>query len=243
MWFNKDKSEAQEDKTPRTRKRNSDMRSELRLGADADSERAARPTRRATQALTQENKRAVYNEDVQLNDLKVRARRRLIGALVLLGAAFVVLPWVFDDGRKLTAPAVTVSVPDKKIEFEVKNPKAETSSNTAGADNLKPVDSTKTDDSPTASTKIVEPAATEKPAESSTKYVVHIGIVTDAGQLATLLKKLSAAGVNASQEKITVNGVKKTRVRLGPFDNQADAQSAADKAKGAAKKPVVIPLK
>ena len=245
MWFNKDKSEAQEDKTPRTRKRNSDMRSELGLGSDADSERSARPTARraATQSQTPANNRAVYNEDVQLNDLKVRARRRLIGALVLLGGAFVILPWVFDDDRKLTAPAVTVSVPDKKLEFEVQNPKAPTTSNnTAGTDNLKPVEDKKPEDNLVATTKTVEPAA-EKPAEPTTKYVVHIGIVTDAGQLTALINKLSAAGVKASQEKITVNGVKKTRVRLGPFDSQADAQNAADKAKGAAKNPIVIPLK
>ena len=136
MWFNKDKSEAQEEKAPRTRKRNSDMRSELGLGSDADSERSARPTARRAAPQSQSNNRAVYNEDVQLNDLKVRARRRLIGALVLLGGAFVILPWVFDDDRKLTAPAVTVSVPDKKLEFEVQNPKAPTTSNnTAGTDN------------------------------------------------------------------------------------------------------------
>ena len=78
--------------------------------------------------------------------------------------------------------------------------------------------------------------------EGKSKYVVHIGIVSDAGELNALLKRLSAAGVKASRETVTVDGVSKTRVRLGPFNNQTDAQLAANKAKGAAKNPVVIPL-
>ena len=87
-----------------------------------------------------------------------------------------------------------------------------------------------------------EAAAPVKTAETKSKYVVHIGIVSDAGELNALLKRLSAAGVKASRETVTVDGVTKTRVRLGPYENQTDAQLAANKAKGAAKNPVVVPL-
>ena len=97
----------------------------------------------------------------------------------------------------------------------------------------------KTEAKPELKTEVTVPV---KPADAKSKYVVHIGIVSEASELNALLKRLSAAGVKASRETVTVDGVTKTRVRLGPFDNQTDAQLAANKAKGAAKNPVVIPL-
>ncbi|TDR31071.1 SPOR domain-containing protein [Hydromonas duriensis] len=249
MWF-KDKKQAEEPEIePRTtRRRQTDMRSELGLsGSDSGYQpRTVRPTVR--RAAAQVDTSTVYNEDVQLNDLKIRARRRLIGALVLLAAAFVILPWVFDDSRKQTAPTVTVNVPDKNLQFDVKNPRA--ADTTVVVDNLKPTPSSsdKTSDK-TAAPKVeaktdTKPAVvTDKTPVSTQKFLVHIGIVSDTAELNALMKRLSAAGVSATRETITVNGVSKTRVRLGPFDSQTDAQVAANKAKSAAKNPIVIPLK
>ena len=263
MWF-KDKKEAETPEvTPRasSRRRSTDIRSELGIGGDAASNEALRSIRPAPRRATQADTSAVYNEEVQLNDLKVRARRRLIGALVLLAAAFVILPWVFDDSRKLAAPNVNVSVPDKNLQFEVKNPRAtEAVTPATAADAVKSVDASpdkaieknvalvaKPEVKPEAKAEVKPELKTETPVpvnatEGKSKYVVHIGIVSDAGELNALLKRLSAAGVKASRETVTVDGVSKTRVRLGPFNNQTDAQLAANKAKGAAKNPVVIPL-
>ncbi len=271
MWF-KDKKEAETPEvTPRasSRRRSTDIRSELGIGGDAASNEALRSIRPAPRRATQADTSAVYNEEVQLNDLKVRARRRLIGALVLLAAAFVILPWVFDDSRKLAAPNVNVSVPDKNLQFEVKNPRAtEAVTPATAADAVKSVDASpdkaieknaalvakpevkpdaKVEAKPEAKAEVKPELKTETPVpvnatEGKSKYVVHIGIVSDAGELNALLKRLSAAGVKASRETVTVDGVSKTRVRLGPFNNQTDAQLAANKAKGAAKNPVVIPL-
>ena len=41
---------------------------------------------------------------------------------------------------------------------------------------------------------------------------------------------------------MTVDGVSKTRVRLGLFKTQAEAAAAAAKIKSVAKNPVVIPI-
>ena len=264
MWFKNKKEVEKTEVASRasSRRRSADIRSELGIGGDAVSSEISRPIpirpapRRATQADTS----TVYNEEVQLNDLKVRARRRLIGALVLLAAAFVILPWVFDDSRKLTAPNVNVNVPDKNLQFEVKNTRAVEavipSVTDAAADKtveksaalivkpeIKPESEVKTEPKTEAKPELkTEVTVPVKPADAKSKYVVHIGIVSEASELNALLKRLSAAGVKASRETVTVDGVTKTRVRLGPFDNQTDAQLAANKAKGAAKNPVVIPL-
>ena len=266
MWFKSKKETEATEVAPRvpSRRHSTDIRSELGIGGDAASNETLRPVRPTPRRATQADTSAVYNEEVQLNDLKVRARRRLIGALVLLATAFVILPWVFDDSRKLAAPNVNVSVPDKSLQFEVKNPRVTEATPAVPADALKPVDAvtaksieknaavvakseTKPEVKTEAKTEVkpelkTEAAAPVKTAETKSKYVVHIGIVSDAGELNALLKRLSAAGVKASRETVTVDGVTKTRVRLGPYENQTDAQLAANKAKGAAKNPVVIPL-
>ena len=67
--------------------------------------------------------------------------------------------------------------------------------------------------------------------------------MSDGKELDALLKKLRAAGVEPQLKTVVVDGVSKTRVRLGLFDTQAAAAAAAAKAKGAAKNPVVIPIK
>src|SRR5690242_20352005 len=49
------------------------------------------------------------NEDV--NTLKRRGRRRLVGAIALVLLAVIVLPMVFDSEPKVTPPPVSVRVP------------------------------------------------------------------------------------------------------------------------------------
>ena len=121
MWFKK-KQTNQSNSEPSNARRKGDMRSEL--GLSGETHQAVRVRARQVQRDGLNETTAVYDEEVQLHDLKVRARRRLIGALVLLGAAFVILPWVFDGQRKETAAQVAVAIPDKNVQFDVKNPKA-----------------------------------------------------------------------------------------------------------------------
>ena len=131
MWFKK-KQTNQSNSEPSNARRKGDMRSEL--GLSGETHQAVRVRARQVQRDGLNETTAVYDEEVQLHDLKVRARRRLIGALVLLGAAFVILPWVFDGQRKETAAQVAVSIPDKNVQFDVKNPKATDESLRAAAE-------------------------------------------------------------------------------------------------------------
>lgn len=271
MWFNSKKDTSENDTTdnggirPRTtRIRKTDMRSELGLGANkAASDYVNRTSRvkinadetpelKTIKPSAKIDMRDTYDDEIQLHDAKIRARRQLIGALVLLAAAFVVLPWVFDDQRKLAAPSVAITVPEKNIQFDVKNPRAEGAvpvSSVAVASPAADKAPSKTIEKPVTALVEAKPTkpkdadkAVANPVEPKSKYVVHIGIVSSTGELSSLLKRLSSAGVKATKETVTVDGVTKTRVRLGPFASQTEAQLAADKAKGAAKNPVVIPI-
>ena len=55
--------------------------------------------------------------EAQLRELRVKARRRLIGALALVLAAFIVVPWLFDDSvpddlpTPIVVPAPVASLP------------------------------------------------------------------------------------------------------------------------------------
>src|SRR5690349_15903444 len=50
-------------------------------------------------------------EDQDVNTLKRRGRRRLVGAIALVLAAVIVLPMVFDSEPKGSAPPVSVRIP------------------------------------------------------------------------------------------------------------------------------------
>ena len=263
-WFNSKQAQgSQNTESSSVRSPMTDMRSELGIQADVQPAVRIRANRSNpnTSNATHPQANAVYDEEVRLHDLKVRTRRRLVGAVVLLTAAFIILPWIFDEQRKQTASEIAVVVPDKNLQFDVKNPRATDESIKAAADQLeqKPaVSAVPPSDvlqAPSASPVVASQKPVTKAADATLdsktktttalaqKYAVHIGLVSDAKELDALLKKLRAAGVEPQLKTVVVNGVGKTRVRLGLFDTQAAAAAAAAKAKGAAKNPVVIPIK
>ncbi len=247
MWFSKDKStDAQEDNTQRVTKPSrgaSDMRSTLGLGAETEQRAPVRRTKEVAGKADATGKQ--YDADVILNDIKVRARRRMIGAFTLLAFAFVALPWVFDGSRKQVAPVVKVSVPAANIAFDVQNTQRPSPANDSNATQPEPVATTKPEAKPEAkpNTKPNEPKPAE-PVAAKSKFVVHIGLVSSKAELDGLIAKLSAKGAKPMTEKVKASdGSTKTRVRLGPFDSMAAAQTAADKIQGAAKKPLVLEVK
>lgn len=318
MWFGKkNQDNPTEVVHPAERSQRRDMHSALGIEADTPAVMPTRPSRgqafpQAANGIAAE----VYDDNVQLHDLTVRVRRRLIGVVVVLVAVFLILPWVFDAHRKTSSPSVSVSIPDKNIQFEAKNPQAASSNsdaavktveNTATVAALTNSSSTakKTDkpavmppdkleqskevekpsEKPVKMTKVEEKAAKEKEnaakakekAEKakeakenaarakeakareakekaarakenmakagSRKYAVHIGLVSNQQELDSLLGKLRAVGVDPQLKTVEVGGVKKTRIRLGLFDTQIEAEAAAAKIRSAAKHPVVIPIK
>lgn len=239
MWFSKDKStDAQEDNTQRATKPSrgaSDMRSTLGLGAETEQRAPVRHTKDVAGKADATGKQ--YDADVILNDIKVRARRRMIGAFTLLAFAFVALPWVFDGSRKQVAPVVKVSVPAANIAFDVQNTQKPSPANDSNATQPEPLATGKAEAKPN------EPKPAE-PVAAKSKFVVHIGLVSSKAELDDLIAKLIAKGAKPMTEKVKASdGSTKTRVRLGPFDSMAAAQTAADKIQGAAKKPLVLEVK
>ena len=71
-----------------------------------------------------------------------------------------------------------------------------------------------------------KPADTAKPADTSkTGFVVQVGAFADAAAATALRDKLRAAGISAFTDTVNTDGGKRTRVRVGPAMNRAEADA------------------
>jgi DedD protein len=129
--------------------------------------------------------------------LKRRGRRRLVGAVALVLAAVIVLPMVFDPEPRPAAPAVSVRIPGEgEAPFNPKPPP------------VKP-----------APPPVAPKPVVEKPKPPAIEYVFQVGVFANPEKVTAQLK---TAKVPYTTE--TVN--KLTRVRAGPFASKDAADKA-----------------
>lgn len=102
-----------------SRKKAEGERSRGAAGSAADVARdAVRESRASSNARSRVSRRDNDDDDGLDPELpqKQRARRRLIGAVVLVGAAVVVLPLVFDSKPRPVTDAVAVQIQDQPVD-------------------------------------------------------------------------------------------------------------------------------
>ncbi len=191
------------------------------------------------------------NDDV--NTLKRRGRRRLVGAIALVLAAVIVLPMVFDSEPKGSAPPVSVRIPgedDAAFAPKVtpKSPaipepvvpekapeKAVEKAPEAPPEKPAPkieITVTKPADKPAA-----KPDAEKQRAEAALaggQFAVSAGAYADP---AGVVEKLKAAKIPYYTEPVAVKGGSLTRVRAGPFASQEAAEKAVKQLKDLGLKP------
>lgn len=191
--------------------------------------------------------RAISDEELQL---KLRARRRLIGAIVLVTAMVVVLPMVLDTEPGPVSQDITVRIPSpdsgafttkvapppapKAAETKAPKPKAEEMTAVAPeAIKEKPKPAVKLETAKPAkvpakpATKTVKPAS--KPAGG--QYVVQVIALADSEKAQRMQQQIAAAGIRSYTEIVkTVKG-DVTRVRAGPFPTREAAEKARDQLK------------
>ena len=211
--------------------------------------------------------RPISDEELQL---KKRARRRLVGAIVLVSAVAVVLPMVLDSEPKPVSQNVDIQIPALDAgEFK---PKAVVPP--AGAKGAKgaPAASAKTETlvlAPAAS--VAAPPATvaatkeppkgeapksaptepKAPAVDSTKesvksatsgaYVVQVAALSDAAKAKQLQKQVAGAGLKSYTETVTTQNGSVTRVRAGPYATREVAEKARAQLQKAGLDGKVIP--
>lgn len=158
---------------------------------------------------------AEQQQDV--DTLKRRGRRRLVGAVALVLLAVIVLPMVFDPEPRPPAPAVSVRIPGE--DEKPFKPKA-----------------VEKKEAPAKEVPAKSEAVT-KPAEPREQYVIPVGAFSNAEGV---VGKLKAAGIPYYTEAVPGN---LTRVRAGPFASKAAADKALERLKGLGLQPGAVAAK
>ena len=159
---------------------------------------------------------AEQQQDVET--LKRRGRRRLVGAVALVLAAVIVLPMVFDPEPRGTAP-VSVRIPgEDESPFAPKPPPKKAAEPAKKAE---------------------EPARKAEPAPVPPKeeFVVQVGAFSNPQ---AAIAKLKSAKVPYYTEAMQGN---LTRVRAGPFATREAADKALEQLKGLGFQPGAVTAK
>jgi DedD protein len=189
-----------------------------------------------------------------IETLKRRGRRRLVGAVALVLAAVIILPMVFDPEPKRGAPSVSVRIPaENETPFRPKPvPKAPEKKSEAPA----AVSEKKAEEAPVVAPAPPKPAA-QKPAPAKTapaktasaeraraeaaltgtEYVVQVGAFANPDGV---IAKLAAAKVPYYTEPLKDN---LTRVRAGPFPSKEAAEKARERLKALGLEPGSVSTK
>jgi DedD protein len=202
-------------------------------------------------------------EALDVNTLKRRSRRRLVGAVALVLLAVIVLPMVFDTEPRQTEPSVSVRIPpEDEAKFEPKLSGAPAS----GTPSAPPAPASEaaqpiTKPESLAGARPAAPAAPKsersaKPAETkpaargeaaeharaeaalkNVEFVVPVAALADPDKVKALTERLAAAKLPYYTEPIATASGPVTRVRAGPFADRTAADRALEKLKGMGLKP------
>jgi len=198
------------------------------------------------------------NDDV--NTLKRRGRRRLVGAIALVLAAVIVLPMVFEPEQKGSAPPVSVRIPgeDETVFTPKVTPKSPPLQEQKAAEKAvakgaeKPAEKTPEaqPEKPAPKLEVAASKGVEKPAAkddtekkraeaalSGEQFVVQVGAFADAEKIKEVTGKLLAAKMPYYTEQIAVASGMLTRVRAGPFASRDAAEKVLQQLKDLGLKP------
>ena len=187
-------------------------------------------------------------ESQDVNTLRRRGRRRLVGAITLVLLAAIILPMVFDPEPKPGAPPVSVRIPgEDDASFAPKvTPKLQTPPSAAVP---VPAPVAGSPEPPKPAAKAVETAApkvAEQPAApqaaashapsvpAAEQFVVQVGAFADP---AGVIEKLKAARLPYYTEPVAVAKGQVTRVRVGPYATREAAEEAQRQLKRLGLKP------
>jgi DedD protein len=193
-------------------------------------------------------------EDVNVDELKRRARRRLVGAIVLALAVAVFVPMLLESDPRPLGEDVSVKIPpidegkfvnrltEKTVPAPAKaappkaEPKAEPKVEPPKVSAPVTEEAAKVDVAKAEPAKS-EPAANVAAAPSSREpaagdYAVQVFAFSDDKGANSLVNKLKKAGYPAYTEPLSTSKGTLWRVRIGPYATRESAASARDRLKG-----------
>lgn len=193
-------------------------------------------------------------ESQEINTLRRRGRRRLVGAIALVLLAVIVLPMVFDSEPKQSSPPVSVRIPSEDdAGFAPKvTPKPPPAASTPHPAAAPPSEPAKPEPETKAETRPEEkhsPKAADKgsgadaerdravAAMAGEEFVVPVAALANAAKVEELTARLAEAKLPYYTEPIATRKGPVTRVRVGPFADRATAEKALEQLKLLGLKP------
>ena len=173
-------------------------------------------------------------EAQDVNTLKRRGRRRLVGAIALVLVAVIILPWIFDPQPRQTPP-VSVRIPneDESVFKPVPKP-TPTEAPKAAAPAPEPAPEPAATVVPKPRPDDSERARAEAALANALEYFVPVGAYAKPEGVTARLK---AAKVPYFTEPVATAAGTVTRVRAGPFQTREAAQRAHQRIKALGFKP------
>jgi DedD protein len=180
---------------------------------------------------------AEQQQDV--DTLKRRGRRRLVGAVALVLLAVIVLPMVFDPEPRRSVPPVSVRIPgedDSAFTPKVTPKPPEKKAEPKKAEERKAEDKKPAEEKKAPGPKAAEAERTRAEAAlaDAQQYIVPVGAFADPAQV---IAKLTEAKVRYYTEKVPTAKGSVTRVRAGPFATRGEADKALETLKSLGLKP------
>jgi DedD protein len=191
----------------------------------------------------------------QAEQARVRARRRLIGAVVLLGIGVIAFPLLFETQPRPIAVDIPIVIPPRDGAPPLALPAPRPVTKPAAS---APVVATTAPPSVASAAAPAEPAQapapkpvkasepvveTAKPAAPPAgRFVVQIGAFAEASAVRDVRSKAQKAGLSTFTQTVNTADGQRTRVRVGPFASREEAEKAAAQAKAAGLTGAVLTL-
>ena len=198
---------------------------------------------RRTAALGSADQRNKDNEPVDV--LRVRARRRLIGAAALLLIAAIVVPMLLDPAPRPVSDDIAIDIPSEKAPFTprlglppvpapdnvpVAPPPDITPPLEKLAEPTRSVDAKKSDEQ--RATAALEGTSDSKSAAGKRgKFAVQAAAPASESAARDLSEKLRKAGLASYTEKVETKQGARYRVRLGPYASRDEADDVRTRLK------------
>jgi DedD protein len=192
--------------------------------------------------------KAVSEEEIRLRG---RARRRLLGAILLVTIAVVVLPMVLDEEPRPVSEDIAIHIPSRDQVTPLPPPPKP-----GGAEVSKPISGTGAGEPAPAKSEAAPPpepppakAATEAPAKAEDKpesvakapetaapktspegaetkggFVVQLAAFSDPANAQQKQLKLASEGIKTYTDSVKTQKGQLTRVRVGPFPSREAAE-------------------
>lgn len=193
--------------------------------------------------------RPISDEELEL---KKRARRRLVGAIVLVTAVAVILPMVLDSEPKPVSQNVDIQIPSPDAgEFKPKGaPAAPAAKAPQEPQRIEPpvaksvpetVTVLKDEPKPAPAPAVAKAEAPKIESAKSGSFVVQVAALSDTAKAKQLEKQMAAAGVDTYTEVVPTPKGDVTRVRAGPYASREAAEKARTQLKQAGLEGKVVP--